>query len=114
LKGRPVKGALIDFWHADGAGDYDLKGFKCRGHQFTDADGRYSLETVVPGLYPGRTRHYHVRIQAAHGPVLTTQLFFPNEARNAEDSLFRRDLLLTMHDSGTAKVAAFDFVIRTA
>jgi protocatechuate 3,4-dioxygenase beta subunit len=113
LKGRPVKGALIDFWHADGAGDYDLKGFKCRGHQFTDAGGRYSLETVVPGLYPGRTRHYHVRIQAAHGPVLTTQLFFPNEARNAEDSLFRPDLLLTMHDSGTAKVAAFDFVIRT-
>jgi protocatechuate 3,4-dioxygenase beta subunit len=86
LKGRPVKGALIDFWHADGAGDYDLKGFKCRGHQFTDDGGRYSLETVLPGLYPGRTRHYHVRIQAAHGPVLTTQLFFPNEARNAEDS----------------------------
>lgn len=114
LKGRPVKGALIDFWHADGAGDYDFKGFKCRGHQFTDAGGRYSLETVVPGLYPGRTRHYHVRIQAAHGPVLTTQLFFPNEARNAEDSLFRPDLLLIMHDSGTAKVAAFDFVIRTA
>jgi protocatechuate 3,4-dioxygenase beta subunit len=36
----PLAGALLEFWHADDAGDYDLGGFRCRGHQFTDAEGR--------------------------------------------------------------------------
>jgi protocatechuate 3,4-dioxygenase beta subunit len=75
---KPVPGALLDFWHADDAGEYDNEGFKLRGHQFTDASGRYRLETIVPGLYPGRTRHFHVRVQAPHGRVLTTQLFPAN------------------------------------
>ena len=110
---QPVAGALVDFWQADREGQYDNNGYKLRGHQFTDEAGRYQLETIMPGLYPGRTEHIHVKVQAPNGPILTTQLFFPNEARNAEDSLFRPDLLLTMHDSGTAKAAAFDFVIRT-
>ena len=54
---RPIAAALLDFWQADAAGAYENAGYRLRGHQFTDADGRYTLETVVPGLYPGRTRH---------------------------------------------------------
>jgi hypothetical protein len=45
-------------------------------------------------LYADRTQHYHVRRQFAHGPILTTQLYFPEESRNSIDFLFRRDLLL--------------------
>lgn len=110
-KGRPVPGALLDFWHADGNGEYDLAGFRCRGHQFSDASGRYALETVVPGLYPGRTRHYHVRLQAANGPILSTQLYFPGEARNSSDSLFRPDLLLKIRETGSVRLASFNFVL---
>ena len=110
-KGRPVRGALLDFWHADADGEYDLKGFRCRGHQFSDANGRYALETIVPGLYPGRTRHYHVRLQAANGPVISTQLYFPGEARNASDSLFRPDLLLKIRETGPVRLAGFNFVL---
>jgi protocatechuate 3,4-dioxygenase beta subunit len=33
---RPVAGALGDLWHADAAGVYDNKGFRLRGHVFTD------------------------------------------------------------------------------
>ena len=110
-KARPIPGALLDFWHADGEGAYDLKGFRCRGHQFSDTTGRYTLETVMPGLYPGRTRHYHVRLQAAHGPVLTTQLYFPGEAQNASDSLFRPDLLLKIRATGSTRDATFNFVL---
>src|SRR6185295_6844315 len=47
---RPLAGALLDFWHAGDDGEYDNQGFRLRGHQFTDQDGRYRLETVVPGL----------------------------------------------------------------
>jgi protocatechuate 3,4-dioxygenase beta subunit len=110
-KGRPISGALLDFWHADADGEYDLKGFRCRGHQFADAGGRYVLETIVPGLYPGRTRHYHVHLQAANGPILTTQLYFPGEAQNASDSLFRPDLLLKIRETGSVRLASFNFVL---
>src|SRR5919106_4808088 len=57
--GRPVARALVDFWQADARGAYDNSGYRFRGHQFTDAKGRYTLTTVVPGLYAGRTRHIH-------------------------------------------------------
>jgi protocatechuate 3,4-dioxygenase beta subunit len=110
-KGDPATGVLLDFWHADDRGEYDFKGYRCRGHQFSDAGGEYALETIVPGLYPGRTRHYHVRLQAAHGPILSTQLYFPGEARNASDSLFRPDLLLKLRRDASGIVATFNFVI---
>lgn len=108
---RPVSGALLDFWHADDAGEYDIDGFRLRGHQFADSEGRYRLETIVPGLYPGRTRHFHVTLQPPSGPILTTQLYFPGEQRNARDSLFDRRLLMAIDGNGDQKVARFDFVL---
>jgi protocatechuate 3,4-dioxygenase beta subunit len=78
---RPIARALLDFWQADDAGNYDNSGYRLRGHQFTDNNGRFQLETIVPGLYPGRTRHIHVKVQAPNQPILTTQLYFPGEAR---------------------------------
>jgi protocatechuate 3,4-dioxygenase beta subunit len=113
-KGKPVRGALLDFWHADGDGEYDLQTFRCRGHQFSDASGRYTLETIAPGMYPGRTRHYHVRLQAPHGPILCTQLYFPGETRNASDPLFRPDLLLNIRQTNSMQLATFNFVLELA
>lgn len=105
---RPVPRALLDFWQADAAGHYDNQGYRLRGHQFTDADGRFRLETVVPGLYPGRTRHIHVKVQAPDRPVLTTQLYFPGEPANASDGIFREELLLDMRGD---RRASFTFVL---
>ncbi|WP_028217787.1 dioxygenase family protein [Paraburkholderia oxyphila] len=111
---RAVSGALLDFWHANDAGEYDVEGFRLRGHQFADREGRYRLETIVPGLYPGRTRHFHVTVQAPNGSTLTTQLYFPGEQRNARDFLFDRRLLMTIDDHGGRKAARFDFVLAFA
>jgi protocatechuate 3,4-dioxygenase beta subunit len=108
---RALAGVLVDFWHADDAGLYDNAGFKLRGHQFTDPGGRYTLETIVPGLYPGRTRHIHVRVQAPGGRILTTQIYFPGEPRNHTDPLFRPDLLMAVEDGGTGKRGRFHFVL---
>ena len=108
---RPVPAALLDFWQADAAGAYDNAGYRLRGHQFADQDGRYYLETVVPGLYPGRTRHIHVKVQAPNQLVLTTQLYFPGEARNATDGLFRSALLLAIENTADGQLGAFDFVL---
>jgi len=110
---RPVGRALIDVWQADADGEYDNNGYRLRGHLFTDESGRYRLATVVPGLYPGRTRHIHVKVQAPNGPVLTTQLYFPNEPENSRDSIFRRETVMSVRDAASGKDAIFDFVVRT-
>lgn len=108
---RPVPDVLLDFWQADGRGQYDNVGYRFRGHQFTDASGAYRLTTNVPGLYPGRTRHLHVKVQAPGEPVLTTQLYFPGEPRNNTDALFDARLLMDMRDGGGGREGSFDFVL---
>lgn len=90
----PVSRVLVDFWHCDDAGNYDNVGYKLRGHQFTDEQGRYRLTSIVPGLYPGRTRHIHVKVQEPNQPILTTQLYFPDEASNNNDGIFHPSLLV--------------------
>lgn len=108
---KPVPRALVDFWHADASGVYDNSGYRFRGHQFTDAEGRYRVETVVPGLYLGRTRHFHVRVQVPNRSILTTQLYFPGEAGNKSDGIFNPKLLISLRDSVPVKSATFDFVL---
>lgn len=107
----PIAGALVDFWHADNAGEYDNVGYNFRGHQFTDANGVYRLETVVPGLYPGRTRHFHVKVQGPTMALLTTQLYFPDESGNAQDGIFHPALVMAMQESAEDRAATFDFVL---
>lgn len=107
----PIAGAIVDFWHADDAGEYDNVGYNFRGHQFTDANGAYRLETVVPGLYPGRTRHFHVKVQGPATTLLTTQLYFPNEPGNAQDGIFHPALVMATQESAEGSAATFDFVL---
>jgi protocatechuate 3,4-dioxygenase beta subunit len=106
---RPVLGAVVDLWHADENGEYDNIDFRYRGHVITEPDGAFRFHTIVPALYPGRTRHYHVKVQAPSSHLLTTQLYFPNEPRNSRDSLFQRELLMRVANAGDA--GRFDFVL---
>jgi protocatechuate 3,4-dioxygenase beta subunit len=108
---QPIARALIDVWHADDRGGYDNTGFRLRGHQFTDDQGRYRLETIVPGIYVGRTRHFHVKVQPPTRPVLTTQLYFPGEAVNARDPIFSPELVMRVSETTTGKAGTFDFVV---
>jgi protocatechuate 3,4-dioxygenase beta subunit len=112
---RPVTGAIVDLWHADEKGDYDTGGFRYRGHQVTDANGAFRFRTIKPAVYPGRTRHYHVKVAGpeAGARILTTQLYFPDEAANRRDGLFRRELLMRVAQAGDGTVARYDFVLDT-
>lgn len=109
---KPLANALIDLWQADDKGEYDNKGFRLRGHQFTDGKGRYAFRTIVPGLYPGRTRHFHVKVTAAaESPTLTTQFYFPDEPRNKEDDLFRPELVMQVATADDVMHARFDVLL---
>jgi protocatechuate 3,4-dioxygenase beta subunit len=112
---QPIPGAMLDVWHADDAGRYDNAGYKLRGHFFAGADGRFALETIMPGLYPGRTRHFHIRVQAPNQPPLTTQLYFPGEPANAQDGIYIPELEMDVQTAADgSKVGTFDFVLPRA
>ena len=108
---RPLRGAVVDLWHADDKGEYDNVGFRYRGHVTTGLDGAFRFRTIVPKLYSGRTRHYHVKVQAPGSRLLTTQLYFPNEPANLRDGLFQRELLMRVVDAGDGLSGRFDFVL---
>jgi protocatechuate 3,4-dioxygenase beta subunit len=100
----PLAGALVELWHADRRGHYDNEGFRLRGHLRADAQGAVAFRAVMPGSYPGRTRHYHVRVLREGKRLLTTQLYFPGEAGNDGDGLFEKKLLLDVRGT-TARYA---------
>ena len=108
---QPVAHALLDFWQANSQGQYDNSGYTLRGHEYTDQNGRYQFETIVPGLYPGRTEHIHVKVQAPGGPLLTTQLFFPRVADNQSDGIFDPALLMKLQTNDSHWQASYNFVI---
>ncbi|GLF93803.1 dioxygenase family protein [Streptomyces yaizuensis] len=124
---RPLPGTLIEFWQCDQNGDYDTIGFSLRGHQYTNGRGAFRLRTIVPRDYTGRwgTRapHIHTQVQTPGGPVLITQLYFPDDTRaygrdfarlNASDGLINRacTIALTRTTEGSYN-GAFDFVVKT-
>jgi protocatechuate 3,4-dioxygenase beta subunit len=108
---KPVAGAWLDFWHADGKGVYDNERYRLRGHQFTDKQGRYILKTVAPGEYPGRTNHIHVKVsKQAGGASTTSQLYFPGGRLNSRDNIFNKSMLITIdQDKDGRKIGLFNF-----
>jgi protocatechuate 3,4-dioxygenase beta subunit len=85
-------------------------GFKLRGHQHSDKSGRYEVETVLPGSYPGRTPHIHVKVRATpNSPTLTTQLFIPGLASNKTDFLYLDATQMEIKQLSAGKAASFDF-----
>lgn len=91
---KPIRGAAVDVWHCDAAGDYSgtsAQGSEderfLRGVQRTDAKGVALFRTVYPGWYPGRTVHIHVMVHIGGNVVHTGQLYFPDAVT---DAVFRR------------------------
>ena len=114
---KPIAGAVLDFWQTDPNGDYDHFGYDFRGHQFTDAQGRYELLTWLPVSYTfmgiSRRRHIHMKTAAPNHKLLTTQVFFPfGEDAKVEDFSFNRKLVIDiMQQNSPLMEARFDFVI---
>jgi protocatechuate 3,4-dioxygenase beta subunit len=136
---RPVKGAVVDVWHADAAGIYSGFGDGAasrtfmRGLQRTNAKGLALFRTVYPGWYPGRAVHVHVKVHVGGSVVHTGQLYFPDSVtdavfrrapyvghgdrttRNADDPIFRDGgarSILRLRKSGSAYVASITMGVR--
>lgn len=118
-QGTPIQGAMLDVWAASppqgelNTGVYDMSPeYKYRGKVTTDAEGKYSLETLIPGHYPfndepnspWRPEHIHViatqpgdqfhtvptsndglHIVVDAGSPLVTQIYFRNDGQTDVD-----------------------------
>lgn len=85
-RGEAVRDATVEIWHADHGGHYDLAGYRFRANVPIDRDGRYQVDTIMPGHYPDRVcQHVHYLVTAPGHKPLVTQLYF------ATDPVFEGD-----------------------
>ena len=107
----PIKGAVVSIWHCNAMGEYsgylfndpdkfpDLKTVNELGHvehkdserwlrgvQTTDAEGKVTFRTILPGWYTPRAAHIHVRAFLSDKTMMTTQLYFPQALLNTVQS----------------------------
>ena len=124
--GKALSGAVLEVWHADSRGIYDLEGYRYRARVTAAADGTYRFQTLMPGHYPERVaQHIHYRVSAAGRKVLVTQLYFATDPAFAgdPDHNFSKDPALedrrlirpvTLDDTGGPRAAVvFDTVLGT-
>ena len=112
-KGTPIPDAVVSLWSSDGAGNYDMIGYRYHGFQRTDAQGRYEFTTIIPGCYaPREAKHLHVKVQGNSSPT-TTQLYIEGEPGTEADHHYASDLLVhCTTDANGTKHGTFDFVIK--
>lgn len=98
--GTPLSGHVIELWQADVNGCYihsngtqhgkerdpNFQGF---GKIETNAKGEYRFRTIKPGLYTGRTIHWHIAVKKGSQRFLTTQLFIAGVPQNDRDGILR-------------------------
>lgn len=86
---RPLAGIAVDVWQADALGKYSADGATfLRGTQRTDASGKVSFRTIVPGWYAHIAPHVHVKVHPDARTEAATQLFLPEDLLR---QVYRRD-----------------------
>jgi hydroxyquinol 1,2-dioxygenase len=110
--GRPLPGAIVDVWHSDKDGYYDVQrydaggGVSLRAHFRADAEGRVFFWSIVPSFYPVptdgpvgdmlraqgrhpfRPAHVHFMIAAPGFETLVTHVFIAGDPYLDSDAVF--------------------------
>ena len=107
----PIPNASVDVWHANDQGCYTIfqncttgntnnDDHNLRGIMFTNENGMYSFESILPGYYPGRPRHFHYKITTPSGVELVTQCYFENDSLITTDFIANNgDLVIPLNES---------------
>ncbi|CAE6755845.1 intradiol ring-cleavage dioxygenase [Paraburkholderia haematera] len=112
VDGKPLAGAIVDTWHSDAEGFYDvqaeagLKSLTGRARLRTDAEGRFWFRSIVPkfypiphdgpvgkmleaqGRHPYRPAHVHFMISAPGYEKLITHVFLDGDPYLDSDVVF--------------------------
>ena len=127
--GTPLDNLVVEIWQADAKGIYrhpadprhresDPKFFGW-GRAATDREGRYAFRTIRPGAPQGRARHVNFMLMfSGLMRILKTTMFFPGEAANEADPVYRavpkaRRALLVAREEAPGRYR-FDLKLRGA
>lgn len=134
LDGTPVADAIVDTWHSDDEGFYDVQrpgaALSMRARFRTDAAGRFRFRTIVPkfypipddgpvgkmlraqGRHPYRPAHVHFMIAAPGFDTLATHVFIAGDAYLDSDAVFGvKDALIRTLERVPAGVTAQGSVV---
>lgn len=140
LGGGPLAGAIVDTWHSDDDGFYDVQhleetgGLRLRGRFRTGAGGRFSFRSIVPraypvphdgpvggmlkaqGRHPYRPAHVHFMIAAPGHEKLITHVFIAGDKYLDSDVVFgvKDSLIQELEepaDGDGEAVLRYDFVL---
>ncbi|HTQ42585.1 MAG TPA: hypothetical protein VMI75_07480 [Polyangiaceae bacterium] len=96
---EPYVGAQVDIWHCNASGvysDISSEGTATdqwlRGYQVTDASGRVTFKTIIPGWYAGRTTHIHLRVRSSYSEASAT-----NDETNTTQCFFDQTFVDTLY-----------------
>ena len=106
--GAPVSDALVELWHADGAGNVDESRY--RASQRTGTDGYFGIRTVLPGhIEMARNnavfgpRHIHIVVTHPAHPRLVSLIYFKGDERLVGTPY--PELAITLDETGTGDSA---------
>ena len=119
----PIENALVDVWHANDDGCYtvfmecdsgnsDEDPYNLRGIIVTGENGQYGFESIWPGYYSGRPRHYHYKITTPHGSELVTQCYFEGDPQITEQwEENHPGLVIPLEETENGLVGVFDIIM---
>lgn len=136
--GGPIAGALVDIWHSDEDGFYDVQrpaeeSASLRARFRTDAEGRFHFWTLLPtsypvpddgpvgdllratGRHPMRPAHVHFMIAAPGHETLVTHVFVAGDAYLDSDSVFgvKQELIAEFPKAPEGhRVLRYDFALK--
>lgn len=87
----PLKNVLVEIWHCDTEGNYDntSEEYNQRGAWYTNEEGEYSFNTIIPGKYLNgslyRPAHIHFRVTEKNSNELVSQIYFKHDPNIDKD-----------------------------
>ena len=115
---RRLSGASIQVWQTNADGEYgpghgteQLRCCYVQGAVETDSEGRYEIDTIMPGHYKGdRTpppAHIHLWISHPSAQSLSTELDFTGDPHLPKNA----DPVIELHQRNGVLEGAFDIVL---
>ena len=119
----PIQNAIVDVWHANDNGCYTLfmecgtgnpeeDPYNLRGQMLTNENGEYAFESIWPGYYGTRPKHFHYKITTSNGLELVTQCYFEGDQLiNAQWEEDHSGQIIPLEETENGLIGVFDIIM---
>ena len=121
-----ISGSLIEIWQANDEGCYGIVEdcdtgnpendyFNLRGKFFSDENGNFTFESILPGYYGTRPRHIHIKVSTPDEEILVSQLYFGNDpyCENDEWCQDAEDRIILLEENESGLYGEIDLIINS-